>query len=283
MKIVGIFVLGSFLLGNLLLTSVAHSSDMLNFLTLNFKTQALQDCASDIPCALVEPKEWTQEEAEFLNATINKFKYGGLRDILFKIRSIGYFSFERTSYWFYRDMSPSTGFKPSKNESIHGITRNYDYYTIIFTDAFFNDALVTDPISNANRKEITLLHEISHALDYKGLFSKDPEFLQLAGFDYDDNGVTFVSTKATPKELYDINIVVDDMRTEKKSIEAEQSSRQFGMERGLPRVYSFSNSAEAFADIVSFIYFDPTASTYLDAKLIEYIDTNVLKGARSTF
>lgn len=88
-------------------------------------------------------------------------------------------------------------------------------------------------------------------------------------------------TAANKGELAMFNLGRNMLNTQNRKWEALKLEREFGMSKGLPRFYSTSNPAEAFADVVAFIYFDPNVKSYLSPEMIEYIDKNVLKGSRA--
>lgn len=273
MKIVGILTLAAFICGSVVLSSISYAQGWNNILSSGFKTEPWTDCASTVPCQYVGPKEWAPAESDFIQNTLVKFKLGGLSHILNTIHRLGFTSFKRTQKWYSLDLSNNLAFGQVKsNDYTYAITLNEADTQIILMDVFFNDRSA-DPITNVSLQEITLLHEIAHAYDYKNRFSDSAEFQKLAGFSPGFKVPSDQVSKAN-KEFF-------RLRDLNEFDKANQFSRQFGMKHGVPRIYSMGNPHEAFADLVAYIYFDENAPQYLDARLIQYIDENVLKRARA--
>jgi hypothetical protein len=267
MRIVGILTL----VGSVLFCNLAFASG-LSFLNLSFETRAWQICDQDIPCNIIQPKEWAPAESLLISDTVRKLKNGGLAPILIFLKDMG-FTFERTTYWYEQSFQFETFLEKTRNDHNLAVTVP-KAYVIAFTDSFFSYPVKLDERSNARIQELTVLHEMAHGFDYEGRFSESTEFLQLAGFDETTmkflNSEELAATQAKIAEQYDKGLYSG----------AYDLDRNFGMAHGLPRAYSMSQPAEAFADLVSFIYFDSTAPEYINKKLIDYIDKNVLKGVR---
>ena len=273
MRIVGILAL----VGSVLFCQISFATDI-----QGFKLQPWKDCASDIPCEIIEPKDWSYGEIEFVSNALIKFRSGGLRHILNTIQSFGYNTIERSSFWYFLRFDFEKIFAHDRTSETSAVTiESEERGTIVLTDTFFNEPVKIDPISGENHQEIILLHELAHAYDLHRVFSTSQEFLNLSGFEIDNIVPTF--KKITLKEIKDANLEFDELRSNKKFLEAHNMGREIGIKNGLPRLYSLSNPSEAFADIVAFIYFDKNAENYLSSELIEYIDRTVLKGARKLY
>lgn len=275
MRIVGILTLWALLVFANIANADVHG----------FKTIPWQDCTRESECKVLEPKEWATHELSFLDETLSEFKRDGLNSLIQKVISLN-FSLQRTAYWQYVGFAPEhplgTYFR---NEFVHAVTiRNSNKSLLVFSDRFFNSQLDVDHISNVDFKKITLLHELVHAYDSEAEnWSTSIEFRKLAGFSHSQEAEFNqpIYVKATPEELDKVDRKIKELLGAGKELEAHNIDREFGMALGLPRYYSTTTPHEAFADIVTFIFFDKNAETYLSPELISFIDMWVLKGARA--
>lgn len=239
-----------------------------------FKIEQWQDCARQEQCQVMAPKNWTQEEFNLIDGILRKLKESGLQDFL-SIAQKKVQSFERVTFWYSFGINP---FLPEYEpvDYIYAMALPDGLSTIAFTDRFFNDEV--DYLSQASMVEITLLHELVHAFDAEKKLSTHPEFYELAGFK-SAHKEFFIPVYAFAQE-HEIDQVTD-RSLYSSDLEAQLADRLFAMSKGLPRTYSMRNLDEAFADIVTFVYYDPNAKTYIKPQLIKFIDQNVLKGARA--
>lgn len=272
MRIVGILALGV----SVIFSNISMAADH------GFEMRPWQDCSNQKICDVIGPKNWTDSEKIFISNTLNKFNENGLKQFILEIQELGFKTFERSSHWYFFGMDPKNFFAVNQSDGTHAITFD-NTLSIVVMDEFFKSSVQIDYVSLANLKEITLLHELAHAFDFQGRFSNSPEFLELAGFvmDQSSNFNILTFSRSTPEEIKSLMIKVTELNAQHQFEAAIQEERKHGMERGLPRFYSTGNPGEAFADIVAFIYFDKSAPEYMDPRLIEYIDLNVLKGARA--
>lgn len=275
MKIVGILVRWTLLCGSIALSNISLAD------VHGFKTVPWQDCVRPKQCQAMQPKEWSTSELFFLSETLNEFKKNGLSHFLAKIQSNNILTLERATAWYSFGPNP---FQPvyAPNNYIHAIAMPDEHSSIVILDKFFSREVPNDPITGVDFIKITLLHELAHAFDSNGKLSSAKEFYEEAGFVNLDEDIYIPQLEPTRSSLAELARYQSSMMKKSNFFEeAEKFEREFGMKIGLPRLYSASNPAEAFADLVAYIYFDPKASGYISKKLLEYIDNNVLDGARN--
>lgn len=247
---------------------------------IDFRLQNKPSCAGiELYCEVTEPKDWSAEEALFISTDLEKLKNNGLSSFLNRVLNNGISEISRVSYGFALDIYMD---HPIKRATTPFAYTQKDPASITFTNLFFEYPVKEDPLTNVSLKSLTLLHELAHAYDIDNEISKSAYFLDKAGF---DSTSIYHSEymKVSPEELANVKEQMIKLNEQGKPVQAEYLQRTFAMNYGLPRVYSMTSPAEAFADLVAHIYYDKSASQYVDPTLYAFIKQKVLKGAPSTF
>ena len=273
MRIVGILAL----VGSVLFCNNVFARGLGGILSRDFEMVPFNDC-HNAPCDTVQPKTWDPDEIRVIDNAILKFKFGGLNHVINFIKAAGFKQFQRASNWFLPDLS-KIGFAVSPTYFQMAVAIEGMYPALVFTDEFFKSELFVVGLENVPIQEITVLHEIMHAFDYKNRFSHSAEFLELTGFKASEF-LGLSTFKVTEEELAKAQKKYHELKTTDQR-RAQEFEREFSMDYGMPSLYSMKDPQEAFAEIATYIYFDATANQYLELSLIEYIDVHVLKGARA--
>ncbi len=226
-------------------------------------------CPSDSQhfCDVTQPKGWSESEALLIESSLQKLHSLGLEKFLKAVQSNGFSRIGRYGYGF--TITPMSLSVYERREGIYAFTDASTHMMGLF-NYFFENPVSMDPISKQSPKDITLLHELVHARDFGGVFSKSQEFLELANFEEGTyQGVT-------QKEYYEMSEVLYEKNEAKEFQGAYLAERIFGISHGVPRHYSMSSPQEFLADIAAFSVYDPTASTYINPKLLKWVREKVL-------
>lgn len=227
-------------------------------------------------CDLIETKSFSNEEREFVQTELDYLKSKGLSHILNQIAVNGTNKIIRATYGFTLGLSLTN---PLVRQSNHFAFQDSRKGWIVLLDLFFNYPVQQDPISEVSLKPIIFLHELVHAYDSLQNLSRDPYFLEWAGFSLEGPTHDFIKVPRNQKEATIEQII--SLKEQNQHHQAEAHERLFAIEYNMPRIYSMKSPEEALADLTAYLFYDPYSNTYIKQELISFIDTYILRGARN--
>jgi hypothetical protein len=221
-------------------------------------------------CTVAGPKEWSADERRKIEEAMRRLTaHESVRGILVGVRENGYGGFRRYS----------THTEPDET---HGRVPTFSPGFVLFrskvigiTDAFFQTADVTDPLSGYRFGDLILLHELIHAFDDRRA-SLDGRFTTLTGWAFRNNRweynnrVNFSGYKGVVAETL-------TLYARGQYAEAWARDRAFAttMAFPLPTIQSLVNPGESFADILAHLIVDQRASTYLAPDVVSWFEQKV--------
>ena len=229
------------------------------------------DEAHDVrQCLVAGPKEWSADERQVIQETMRRLTAHELvQGILVGAQENGYTGFRRYSTDTRQD--PTYGRVPKFSPGFV----LYPSKVIGITDAFFQTANLTDPMSGYHFRDLILLHELIHAFDdRKG--STDAGFTSIAGWVFRNNRWEYTH----PVSVSAYNGVFAETLTlygRGRYAEAWNRDRSFAtsLTFPLPTIQSLATPGESFADMLAHLIVDSGATTYLKRDVVEWFERNV--------
>lgn len=226
-------------------------------------------------CEAVQFKPWTASEREIVETYLKRINDPRLAFFFKKIKEKGITKIHRVTYssnWYNNASKRRVEFVRSTAALlwVSPVTN-----VIGFTDDFFTGASFLDPYAQMERKQLNILHELSHVFDVAmGHISSEGEFQKVAGWQW--NGKEFeVKGVGAPKAADNFKAILDLIKNG-QTAGAYAHDRELGRELGFPTAYGMVNSHESFAEFLTYFIFDPTAESYFSPEMIQYLN-NILK------
>ena len=227
------------------------------------------DEASDVAqCLVAGPKEWSADERHVIQETMRRVTAHELfRGILVAAHENGYTGLRRYSTDTKKD--PTAGRVPKFSPGFV----LYSSRVIGITDAFFQTADMTDPISGYRFSDLILVHELIHAFDdRKG--STDIGFTSVSGWVFRNNRWEY----AHPVSGYN-GVFAESLTLYGRGRygEAWTRDRTFAtsLTFPLPTIQSLAGPSESYADILAHLIVDSRATAYLNRDVVAWFEGNV--------
>jgi hypothetical protein len=225
-------------------------------------------------CLVAGPKEWSKDDRRILQDTLRRLMANELvRGLLVGAQENGFAGLRRYS----------TDTRQDANGPVPKFSPGFVLFrskTIGITDAFFQTADVSDPISGYRFGDLILIHELIHAFDDRKK-STDAGFTSLTAWVFRNNRWDYLN----PVSYAEYSGVVADTMTlygTGKYGEAWSRDRSFAtaMTFPLPTIQSLATPGESYADILAHLILDRTATTYLKPDVVEWFEKNVFPALR---
>ena len=228
------------------------------------------DAVDAAQCEAASPKEWTPEERQLVQASLDRLATTDLgRGILEGARANGYRGLQRYRAEVQRNAAGTyeTKFGPG-----------FVLYTpkiIGITDAFFELAAVRDARGGYRVGDLVLLHEIVHAFDDRKRSTAE-EFTALTGWRL-EKGRWQYTNRVSYSAYSGVYAETLTLYARGRYEDAWTRDREFAtsLPVAVPRIQSLVTPAETFADVVAHLILDPTAREYLSPALVAWVQKNV--------
>ena len=221
-------------------------------------------------CLVAGPKEWSADERQVIQETLRRLTANALvQGILVGAQDNGYAGLRR--YATDTKQDPTYGLAPKFSPGfVH-----YPSRVIGITDAFFQTADLTDPISGYRFGDAILVHELIHAFDDRER-STDPGFTAVSGWVFRNNrwDYDFPVSVSAYSGVFAESLTLygrghyDEARTRDRSFATTLAFP-------LPTLQSLASPGEAFADILAHLIVDRRAATYLKPDVVTWFEGNV--------
>lgn len=222
-------------------------------------------------CQAVEFKPWQSEERKRVLELLSVMNEPRFEKIFRVIKEKGIKKFHRVGY--ASNWRPNQALRRvefSRNNAkvllwVNPVTR-----VVGFTDAFFKGTKFIDPLAKLPRKQLNVVHEVMHVFDLAlGYASNSKEFQSAVGWSWDGHthvieGIEFYEGRVRFQEIMEFLNNGDAART-------YALDRDYGVELGVPTLYSLSNHQESFAETMTYALLDPEAKNYLPQKVQDYV------------
>lgn len=226
-------------------------------------------------CAAVEPQSWTAEETARVDEIMRRPELSRAAKVFEKFRDKMILHRMNYGATYINDIQTHkvTWIRDPNKSALAW----YDpiFRNIVLPPQFFKSKGPVDTLSGNFRNDLALVHEIFHMIDRESDFlSLTDEFTQMTGWYWNKTDNVW-ETSAMPAK--DVNAQMQTILELLKegSKEWYATDRQVGTMHGYPTVYALTSRQEMFAEIATYILFDPNATTYLDAKIIAWFDAHV--------
>jgi hypothetical protein len=274
-------IIFSILLGLMLVNTAFGKTPKSAFDIMTFEDSF--ECNDKFPhhsfCESVEFKAWNDDEKALVGNYLKNLNDPRLRFFLKTLQKNGITKIHRVKYsssWYTSVAERKVKFVRATDKAILWV--NPVTHVIGFTDSFFSSSEFMDPYARMPRKQLNVLHELSHVFDISlGHLSSNKEFSEAAGWywnvkseEFEIKGFPSLQTKS------EFQSVLDFIKNDKTPAAYERDRVQ-GVLHGFPTVYSMLNSHECFAELLTYYILDPTAPVYLSKDVMSYFD-KILSG-----
>ena len=221
-------------------------------------------------CLVAGPKEWSADERIVIQETLRRIAAHELvQGILVGAHENGYTGLRRYSTDTKHD--PISGRRPKFSPGFV----LYSSRVIGITDAFFQTADLTDPISGYRFGDLILLHELIHAFDDRKE-SSDVGFTSVSGWVFRNDRWEY----SHPVSVSGYSGVFAESLTlygRGRYDEARTRDRSFAtsLTFPVPTIQSLASPGESFADILAHLIVDTRATTYLKPDVVTWFEGKV--------
>ncbi len=225
-------------------------------------------------CQVAGPKEWSADNRQIVQESLRRLLTNELvQGLLVGAQENGFPGLRRYS----------TDTRHEANGPVPKFSPGFVLFrakAIGITDAFFQTADVSDPLSGYRFGDLILTHELIHAFDDRKK-STDIGFTSLTAWVFRNNRWAYLN----PVRFSEYNGVVAETMTlygRGRYSEAWARDRSFAtaMSFPVPTIQSLATPVESYADILAHLILDSRATTYLKPDVVDWFERNVFPALR---